>query len=255
MFRHKGKSRKFKQNLGIASLLSFVAGVVNVVGFLAVQQLTTNVTGHFALMVEEASKTHTWQAVYYFAYVFFFFLGAFSSRFMIEITGKLNEKYVFVIPVLVEFCIITSVALLGYNIVMIYPHLIACALLFAMGLQNSLVTTISDSVVRTTHLTGLFTDLGIEMSQLFFRNTAKQRKKLISSIELRLTIIFTFFAGGVMAGFLFSFYQIRTLLLASLCLLAGLLTDYLIGEMRKNRITVTKTRLHEQLKKYNESSI
>lgn len=249
MFRHKGKSRKFKQNLGIASLLSFVAGVVNVVGFLAVQQLTTNVTGHFALMVEEASKNHTWQAVYYFAYVFFFFMGAFSSRFMIEITGKLNEKYVFVIPVLVEFGIITIAALLGYNTVITYSHLIACALLFAMGLQNSLVTTISDSVVRTTHLTGLFTDLGIEMSQLFFRNDSRQRKKLISSIELRLTIIFTFFAGGVIAGLLFSFFHIRTLLLASICLLLGLLVDYFTGKIRRKRITVTKNELHEQLRK------
>ena len=37
-----------------------------------------------------------------------------------------------------------------------------------MGLQNALVTKVSQSVVRTTHLTGLFTDLGIELSQLFF---------------------------------------------------------------------------------------
>jgi uncharacterized membrane protein YoaK (UPF0700 family) len=42
------------------------------------------------------------------------------------------------------------------------------SMLFSMGVQNSMVTQISNSIVRTTHLTGLFTDLGIELSQLFF---------------------------------------------------------------------------------------
>jgi hypothetical protein len=39
MFRHKGKTRTLSHNLKIASLLSFVAGIVNVAGFLAVQTL------------------------------------------------------------------------------------------------------------------------------------------------------------------------------------------------------------------------
>ena len=56
MFRHKGKTRTIKHNLRIASLLSFVAGIVNVAGFLAIQRLTTNVTGHFAFIVEEILK-------------------------------------------------------------------------------------------------------------------------------------------------------------------------------------------------------
>lgn len=59
-----------------------------------------------------------------------------------------------------------------------------------MGLQNSLVTTISNATVRATHLTGLFTDLGIELSQLFFYKRKVQKDKLYSSIKLRLIIIF-----------------------------------------------------------------
>ena len=54
------------------------------------------------------------------------------------------------------------------NISYLNSQFIACSLLFVMGIQNSLVTKVSVSVVRTTHLTGLFTDLGIELSQLFF---------------------------------------------------------------------------------------
>jgi uncharacterized membrane protein YoaK (UPF0700 family) len=60
----------------------------------------------------------------------------------------------------------------------IYQHYqeMDCLLLSSMGVQNSMVTQISNSIVRTTHLTGLFTDLGIELSQLFFYKKPNERK-------------------------------------------------------------------------------
>ena len=76
-------------------------------------------------------------------------------------------------------------------------NLIGFTLLLAMGLQNSLVTKISNATLHTTHLTGLFTNLGIELSQLFFYREASAREKLFTSIKLRLTIISFFFAGGI----------------------------------------------------------
>lgn len=240
MFRHKGKARKFRQNLGIASLLSFVAGVVNVVGFLAVQRLTTNVTGHFAFLVEEAAGTNFHQALYYFLYIFSFFFGALFSRLLIEFTSRFNEKYVFIVPVVVEITILTAIALLSFDYVRQHPNGISCALLFAMGLQNSLVTIISNSVVRTTHLTGLFTDMGIEVAQLFFRSEAKQRNKLVSSIELRLTIIAAFFLGGITAGFVFPLLMARTLLIASSVLVIGLMVDYVTIRIRLAKINLKK---------------
>jgi len=83
MFRHSGKTRTLTHNLRIASLLSFVAGVVNVAGFLAVQKLTTNVTGHFAFFVDEVFKLNFWEGVIYFLYIFFFFLGSFFSNILV----------------------------------------------------------------------------------------------------------------------------------------------------------------------------
>ena len=88
MFRHKGKTRTIKHNLRIASLLSFVAGIVNVAGFLAIQRLTTNVTGHFAFIVEEILKLNFLQSFIYFLYIFFFFLGSFVSNLLVEIISK-----------------------------------------------------------------------------------------------------------------------------------------------------------------------
>ena len=227
MFRHKGKTRNLIHNIRIASLLSFVAGIVNVVGILAVQKLTTNVTGHFAFMVEQAISFHFNQAIFYFIYIFFFLFGAFFCNFIIQITQKFPKTDIFIIPVLIESLLLISIALLNFNFIVANPNLIACSLLFAMGLQNSLVTTISNSVVRTTHLTGLFTDLGIEISQLFFYKTEEQRTKLFSSIKLRITIISTFFIGGILAGLFFSTYKMKTLLIASLILIIGLFVDYI----------------------------
>ena len=84
MFRHQGKSRTLKHNLRIAIVLSFVAGIVNVTGFLSFQQLTTNVTGHFALFIFDVSKFEFWKGTIYFLYIFSFLLGSFSSSFLIE---------------------------------------------------------------------------------------------------------------------------------------------------------------------------
>src|SRR6478735_9002791 len=168
MFRHKGISRTFKHNIRIASLLSFVAGIVNVVGFLAVQRLTTNVTGHFAFFVEEILKVDLWEGFVFFLYIFFFFLGSFTSGVLVEILSKKKQRFIYILPIIIESLILFSVAISGEYLVAKNPDLLAYALLYAMGLQNSLVTLISNSAVRTTHLTGLFTDLGIELSQLFF---------------------------------------------------------------------------------------
>ena len=225
MFRHKGKKRTLSHNLRIASLLSFVAGVVNVAGFLAVQKLTTNVTGHFAFFVDEVFKQNFWQALHYFIFILFFFLGSFFSNLSIELISKVNERLRYRIPIIIESIILISVAIFGQELISESPNLLAYSLLFAMGLQNSLVTTISNATVRTTHLTGLFTDLGIELSQLFFYKLKEQKDKLYSSIKLRLTIILFFFLGGLLGGIFYSSIQLYVLVIAALILLIGLIYD------------------------------
>jgi uncharacterized membrane protein YoaK (UPF0700 family) len=227
MFRHSGENRTLQHNLRLASLLSFVAGAVNVAGFLAVQRLTTNVTGHFAFFVDEVFKFDLLQAFVFFLYIFFFFSGSFVSSFMVELSYKGKGAYVYVWPVVLESAILFSAALLGSLLINHHPDVLAFLLLFAMGLQNSLVTTISKSTVRTTHLTGLFTDLGIELSQLLFYKQPAHRSKLYASIRLRFTIIGFFFIGGLAGGVLYSFIQLYVLGIAGALLLSGITFDYL----------------------------
>lgn len=225
MFRHHGSRRTFRHNLQIATLLSFVAGVVNVVGFVSIQRLTTNITGHFAFFVDDVFNLRLFDAAIFFIYVLSFFAGAFVSNTLVEIAHKLNEKNKFILPVAAEILILGLIGGIGGSLYLEKPNIIALALLFAMGMQNSLVTKISDAVVRTTHLTGLVTDLGIEVSQLIFFKTPEQRKHLLSNIQLRARIILMFFIGGVTGGLLYAQISFYTLLIPASLLLLGLIFD------------------------------
>jgi uncharacterized membrane protein YoaK (UPF0700 family) len=82
----------------------------------------------------------------------------------------------------------------------IYQHYQGNGLPFQCSgrVQNSMVTQISNSIVRTTH-DSLYR-FRIELSQLFFY--AKRTKKLSASIYLRLSIIILFLLA-VSGGFLY----------------------------------------------------
>ncbi|WP_345373032.1 YoaK family protein [Algivirga pacifica] len=227
MFRHQGKRRTLKHNLQIAMVLSLVAGIVNVTGFLEFNRLTTNVTGHFAFFINDVSNVEYWRGMVYFLYIFSFLFGSFSSSLLIEKFRENKKLNVFVIPTMLEVFILISIPIV-YNLYQIkYPDIIVCSLLFAMGLQNSFVTKLSDAVVRTTHLTGLFTDLGIELSQLFFPKTHSHQAKLKATIKLRIYIVSFFFLGGLIGGFLYSRMELKlnTLIFPALVLVMSLLYD------------------------------
>lgn len=224
MFRHKGNRRTFSHNLRLASILSFIAGIVNIVGVLSLATLTTNVTGHFAYFAEAISLKHYSKAVIFIVFIFFFLLGAFVSNFLVEITTIKKPKIAHTIPMFLEILLLSIVGLTkNYN-----PDYIAYTLLFAMGLQNALVTKISQSTVRTTHLTGLFTDLGIELSQLFFYKKATELKRLSVSIFLRLSIIIFFFFGCILGGLFYKTYELKVLLFAAMVLAIALIYDTMV---------------------------
>ncbi|MBP9600346.1 MAG: DUF1275 domain-containing protein [Lutibacter sp.] len=239
MFRHQGKSRTLKHNLRIATILSFVAGMVNVSGFLSFNQLTTNVTGHFALFISDVSNFEFWKGTIYFLYIFSFLFGSFLSSFLIEKFKESRKLNVFVVPTIIESFIFISIAIISNLFNIEYPNLIVCLLLFSMGLQNSFVTKISNTIVRTTHLTGLFTDLGIELSQLFFPEAHPHREKIKSTIKLRIFIICSFFLGGLVGGFLYSRIglKLNTLIIGALILLASLFFDDFRFSIIKKRRT------------------
>ncbi len=227
MFRHRGKNRTFLHNLRLATLLSLVAGIVNITGVLALKTLTTNVTGHFAYFADEFVNKNYAVAFTFLAFIFFFFIGSFISNFLSELVALRRPRLMHLIPIAIEIIVLINVGYFGskYDLSIINDQLMAFALLFAMGLQNSLVTKVSNSTVRTTHLTGLFTDLGIELSQLFFYKKIEEKKRLKSNIYLRLSIITFFFIGCFLGDIVYLAVALKTLYVAAFVLLIALMYD------------------------------
>jgi uncharacterized membrane protein YoaK (UPF0700 family) len=227
MFKHQGKSRTLKHNLHIAIVLSLVAGIVNVTGYLAIQELTTNVTGHFAQFMYDVTNVKVMEGIVYFFYIFSFFFGSFASSYLIERFSENKKLNVYLLPTIIECIILFVLALVADNFRQHHPSVIACSLLFVMGLQNSFVSKISNAVVRTTHLTGLFTDFGIALSHLFFPNRHTNQSEIKGNIRLYVSIISSFFIGGTIGGVFYSGFnlQLKTLFLPVVILTISIFYD------------------------------
>jgi uncharacterized membrane protein YoaK (UPF0700 family) len=243
MLRHLGTKRTYAHNVKLASLLCVTAGFVNAAGFLGFSVLTTNVTGHAALFAERIAMQDWKTARVVALWMFLFLAGAFLSSLIVSFIGR-NQRFSYVLPMLIELAILLGVAVFGYH----YDHslvakeIFAGSLLFAMGLQNSLVSIVSGSVVRTTHLTGTFTDLGIEMGQILQKNT-KDHAALKTRIKLRSAIIFFFMCGAMAGAYLFRYFSFHAFFIPMAILAFTLLYDVY-------RIKVTRYyRLHNPFKK------
>ena len=226
MLRHTGQKRSFKHNLRLAVLLCLNAGFINAAGFFAFQVLTTNVTGHAALLAVDIASSDLRSARMVVLWLLLFLGGAFSSGLMISKIGR-DKAAAYTIPILLIISIILFVALFGHN----YDHTLpetgyfAGSLLFAMGMQNALVSMISGSEVRTTHLTGMFTDLGIDLSVLVTADN-NISPAIKNRIILRLTIISFFLLGGIIGGVMFLKFSFHAFFIPVCLLLIALFYDY-----------------------------
>ncbi len=235
MFRHRGKARTFKQNFRLAAFLSLIAGMVNICGVLLLGVLTTNVTGHFAYFAEDVLKKSDQFGIHFLLYIIAFLAGSFISSLMTEFFYARNSHAPHNASMFLEIILLLYIGLFGDYLLNdgVGKPILAYVLLFSMGLQNSLVSKISDAAVRTTHLTGLFTDLGIELSQLFFYRETSQREKLKGSIKLRCGIISFFFAGCVAGGLLYNSLRFRILVVAAIFLVIALVYDNILVSFYK----------------------
>lgn len=225
MLRHPGNRRTFRHNIRLAALLCLTAGFVNVAGFRAFMVLTTNVTGHVALFAEQLATGNFSAARTVGMWMLLFFLGAFLCSMWIHRAGRW-KRFSYSLPIIVEVLILSAIGFIGlrYSDVHAHTDLFAGSLLFAMGVQNAMVSVISGAVVRTTHLTGMFTDLGIDLSAITVADR-DAKPALKQKIILRLVIIGFFFLGGIAGGYLFSFLHYATFYIPAGILMLALLYD------------------------------
>ena len=193
-------------------LLAFVAGMVNVVGFLSIsQQAVTHLTGTTSLLAIAVIDHDGHLMTLLGAILLAFFLGSFISGLIIrDHVLRLGRRYGVVL--LLESLI------LGAATALLHRHHMAGLWLAASacGLQNGMATTYSKAVVRTTHLSGMFTDLGIFLGQAMRGITVEPRR-----LTLCLVVISAFFSGGLIGALGFRQLGYDTLLIPTL--LTGLM--------------------------------
>ncbi len=222
MLYHTGPSRTFRQNSKLALLLGMTAGFVNAAGFLGLAVLTTNVTGHAAVFAEQVAARN-WATVKVIGlWMLLFLLGSFLASMLVGVVGR-NRRFSYLIPLLLELLVLLAIGIAGQRAAL-FPHLVAGALLLVMGMQNSLVTMISGSVVRTTHLTGTFTDLGIALAD-FTRGESSERLKLKPRIRLYLVIIIFFMSGALVGGLCYQRWGFHSFLAPAGIVFITLLAD------------------------------
>jgi uncharacterized membrane protein YoaK (UPF0700 family) len=99
-------------------------------------------------------------------------------------------------------------------------------LCFTMGLQNAMITKLSNAVIRTTHMTGIVTDIGIALGRIIFARSSGSDEEIgpdIIALRLLASLIALFFAGGVVGavgfkhvGFMFTLPLSGVLLLLAM---------------------------------------
>ncbi|MGX1926533.1 YoaK family protein [Vibrio sp. NH-7] len=185
-----------------AFLLALLAGAVNAIGLLGFQhQAVSHISGTVTLLGTSIEAFDS-QTFHLFMVLFSFLLGATLSGLFIESTAlKLGRRYG------VALCIESALLLIAYWMLKeghISGQYFASA---ACGLQNAMITTFSGAVVRTTHMTGIITDLGIMIGARLRGEYFDYRKA-----KLFLFIFSGFLSGGIVGAKLFSVYAISALL-------------------------------------------
>lgn len=211
-FRHlTGQHRTASTNRLLGALLAFNAGAINAGGFLVVGMYTSHMTG-FASMISDMLVLGSFTvAIGATGALLAFVAGAACTAVLVNWARQNHLRSEYALPLLLEAGLLLVFGLLGATLNRQTPFTVPLTVLvlaFTMGLQNALMSKISASQIRTTHMTGVITDMGIELGKLFYWNQGARPPELqvrANRIKLRLhaMLLGAFMAGGVVgaAGF------------------------------------------------------
>jgi len=225
-----GSARARHLNRQLAWCMAFIAGAVNAGGFLAVQSYTSHTTGNISRMADELALGHQTIALAMLSTVLCFCMGSFASGMLVSLGRRHRFRSHYALSLMIEAGLLLIFGIMGSRLQEMhrfYLPMTIVLLSFIMGMHNSVVTIISSAEVRTTHMTGIVTDLGLELSRLFYFNVdeSQRNKRIIANrdkLKLYLLILVSFFAGGVAGalGFKRLGFKVTLLLAVFLILLA-----------------------------------
>jgi uncharacterized membrane protein YoaK (UPF0700 family) len=197
----------------LARILAFIAGALNAGGFMALGFYTSHVTGNVSRAADELVLGHWLTAGSAAVLVAFFMVGAFTTGLLLSYGRRRRFKARYAFSLALEACLLLVFGLSGDALAResLFAPATAVLLTFVMGMHNAVITKISKAVVRTTHMTGNVTDLGIELAQLVYTNRSRgpRLKPVVADrplLFLHLSIVISFFLGGLAGAVAFHRY-------------------------------------------------
>ena len=206
-----GQHRTPSTNRLLGALLAFNAGAINAGGFLVVGMYTSHMTGFASMLADNLVLGNITLVLGAAGALLAFVAGAAATAVLVNWARQNHLRSEYALPLLLEAGLLLVFGLLGATLNHQTPFAVPLTVLvlaFTMGLQNAVVSKISASQIRTTHMTGVITDIGIELGKMFYWNhTASPPESRVRAnrIKLRLfsLLLAAFMAGGVVgaAGF------------------------------------------------------
>jgi uncharacterized membrane protein YoaK (UPF0700 family) len=207
--RLTGSNRSQAANRQLAHFLAFIAGATNAGGYVAVKQYTSHMSGIVSAMADAtAMQDLGWLAAGTSA-LLAFLAGAACTAILVNWGRRRDLNSEYALPLMVEAGLLLCFGLTGAHLErhewFVLPATVAL-LCFTMGLQNAIITKISQAEIRTTHLTGMVTDIGIELGKAMYWNrragdperTAVQAD--LDKLWLLISLVGLFFIGGVVGA-------------------------------------------------------
>jgi uncharacterized membrane protein YoaK (UPF0700 family) len=248
-----GQHRTANTNRLLGGLLAFNAGAINAGGFLVVSMYTSHMTGFASMIADSLVLGRMTLVLGALGALLAFTVGAATTAVLVNWARQHQLRSEYALPLLLEALLMLLFGLIGATLNRQTPFAVPLTVLvlaFIMGLQNALVSKISSSQIRTTHMTGVITDLGIELGKLFYWNRTGQpyeSRVRANRIKLRLfgTLLGMFIGGGVVgaAGFKYvGFVWVTPLAFLLFALsLPPLVSDYRRAMRRKARAASQQT--------------
>lgn len=218
-------------NEHLAAFLVFVAGAVNAGGFLAVRRYTSHMSGVVASMSDALALTDTHAVLSGAIALCAFISGAASAAILINWGRRLQLGGAYALPLVVEAALLVIFGIVGgrqsdtHGETLTMTILVLC---YIMGLQNAMITKVSNAEIRTTHVTGMITDIGIEVGKLLYFNIRQplgpggRIRGNRGKLKLLSLLVALFFVGGVSGALAFKYFGfVSALPLAGLVMVLG----------------------------------
>ena len=205
--RLAGRERTPRSDRHLGYLLAFVAGATNAGGFLAVRQYTSHMTGIVSAMADDLALGSYPLVVAGIGALLSFMAGAALTAVLVNYGRRRRQASEYATPLILEAGLLLGFGLLGPRLATIelFVPVTVMLLCFIMGLQNALITKLSRAEIRTTHITGIVTDIGIELGKLLYLNGSHSPAlPPVASNRARLAMLTllacNFFVGGVVGA-------------------------------------------------------